>query len=75
MDSRRYSAVKLLKRYALSCLIALFIFSGIVGYRHPTNERIGALVVMAAVWPVVIAIAFGGAIGAVARAHTDEVIE
>ena len=74
MDGTRYSTVKLLKRYTLSCLIALFIFSGIVGYRHPTNDRIGALVVMAAVWPVVMAFALGGAIGAVARAHTDEVI-
>jgi len=68
MHSRRYSAVKSLKRYALSCLIVLFIFSGIDSYRHPTNDvRWGALVAVAAVWPVVLAIAFGSTAGEMVR--------
>ena len=68
MHSRRYSAVKWLKRYALSYLIVLFIFSGLDSYRHPTNDvRWGALAAVAAVWPVVLAIAFGSTAGETMR--------
>ena len=60
--------MKSLKRYALSCLIVLFIFSGIDSYRHPTNDvRWGALTAVAAVWPVVLAIAFGSTAGETVR--------
>jgi hypothetical protein len=56
------------KRYAISCLIALFVLSGIDAYNRPNNDvRIGSAIVLAAVWPVVLAIAFGGAVGDVAR--------
>ena len=56
------------KRYAVGGLIALFVLSGIDAYRHPDNDiRVGSALVMAAAWPVVLAIAVGGAIGEVAR--------
>ena len=64
----RYPAVSWIKRYAISCLIALFIFSGIDSYKRPTNDvRVGVLVVLAAVWPVTVAVAVGSAVGEVAR--------
>ena len=60
--------MKGLKRYALSYLIVLFIFSGIDSYRHPTNDvRWGALVAVAAVWPVVLAVAIGSTAGETVR--------
>ena len=60
--------MKGLKRYALSYLIVLFIFSCIDSYRHPTNDvRWGALVAVAAVWPVVLAVAIGSTAGETVR--------
>jgi hypothetical protein len=57
-----------IKRYAISCLVAVFAFSAIDAYRHPTHDvRIGAILVTAAIWPVTLAIAFGSALGAVVR--------
>ena len=64
----RYHDVSWMKRYAISCLIALFIFSGIESYKRPAADiRVGALVVLAAVWPVAVAIAAGSAVGEVMR--------
>ena len=64
------------KRYAVSCLIALFVFAGIDGYQRPGEDpRFGAILVTAAVWPVVAAIAVGGAIGAVTRETKDGKLE
>jgi hypothetical protein len=58
------------KKYAISCLIALFAFAAMDAYRHPGKDiRLGSLVVMAAAWPIVLSIALGGAVGEVARAH------
>jgi len=58
------------KRYLVSCLIALFIFSGIEGYLRPSDDmRIGAVVVSAALWPAFAAILVGGAVGEVVRDH------
>ena len=60
-----------IKRYAISCLIALVVLSGIDAYRRPDHDvRIGSALILAAAWPVVLAIAFGGAVGAVVREHT-----
>ena len=61
------------KRYAVSCLVALFVLSGIDAYNRPTNDvRIGGAIVLAAVWPVTLAITVGGAVGAVARGAKAE---
>jgi hypothetical protein len=60
------------RRYAVSCLLALFVLSGIDAYNRPTKDvRIGSAIIMAAVWPVVLAIAVGGAVGEVAREHVQ----
>ena len=68
MPSKRCHAVSWIKRYAISCLIALFIFSGIDSYKRPTNDvRVGVLVVLAVVWPIAVAIAVGSAVREVAR--------
>ena len=55
------------KRYALSCLIALFVFSGIDSYKRPDDMRLGAVVVSAAVWPVFVAIVLGSCAGDAVR--------
>jgi hypothetical protein len=56
------------KRYLVSCLIALFIFSGIEGYLRPSSDmRVGAVVISAAVWPVFVAFIAGGTVGEVVR--------
>jgi membrane-associated phospholipid phosphatase len=52
------------KKYAISCLIALFAFAAIDAYHHPGKDvRVGAVVVTAAVWPITLSIAFGSALG------------
>jgi hypothetical protein len=52
----------------VSCLIALFIFSGIEGYLRPSdNMRVGAVVVSAALWPAFVAFIAGGSVGEVVR--------
>ena len=58
-----------IKRYAVSCLVAMFVLSGIDAYNRPTNDVRISVIVVAAVWPVVLAIALGGAVGEVAREH------
>jgi hypothetical protein len=58
-----------IKRYAVSCLVAMFVLSGIDAYKNPTNDVRISVIVVAAVWPVVLAIALGGAVGEVAREH------
>ena len=60
------------KRYAVSCLIALFVLSGVDAYRRPDHDvRVGSALVMAAAWPIILAIAFGGAVGEVARGRSS----
>ena len=56
------------KRYAVSCLLALFVLSAFDAYKRPANDlRTGAVIVAAAVWPVVLAIVLGWTVGEVAR--------
>ena len=72
MLSRKYSDVNWLKRYAFSCLIALFVFSGFDTYRHRDDMHIGTVVVVSAVWPAFIAIVFGSCAGDALRAITKQ---
>jgi len=68
MFSRRYSAVKWLKRYAIGCLIALFLGSCVESYKRPDHDvRIGAVVLVAVAWPVVVAMVCGSSAGEVLR--------
>jgi hypothetical protein len=58
------------KRYAISFLLALFVLSARDAYRHPTNDvRIGAVIVVAAIWPVALAIVVGWTVGEAVREH------
>lgn len=56
------------KKYAISCLIALFAFAAIDGYKRPGKDmRVGAIIITAAVWPITLSIAVGSAIGETVR--------
>jgi len=67
---QKVSNVNWLKRYAFSCLIALFVFSGLDTYRHQDDMHIGTVVVVSAVWPAFVAIVFGSCAGDALRAMT-----
>jgi hypothetical protein len=66
----RYFDVKWFKRYAVSCLIAMFVFAAVDAHARPgQNPREGAIIVTALGWPIVMAIAMGGAVGEVLGKH------
>ena len=68
--------MKFFKRYAVSCLVALFVFAAIDGYNRPGQDpRFGAILVTAAVWPIFSAVVVGGSIGAVTRERSDGKLE
>jgi hypothetical protein len=59
-----YFEMKWFKRYAIGCLIALFVFAANDGYYHPgQHPREGAIIMAAVGWPIVVAIAVGSTIG------------
>jgi hypothetical protein len=52
------------KKYAMSCLIALFVFTAIDASHRPGKDvRVGAIVVTAAVWPIFLSIVLGWTVG------------
>ncbi|MHC2578999.1 hypothetical protein ACVI1J_009288 [Bradyrhizobium diazoefficiens] len=56
------------KKYAIGCLIALFAFTAMDSYDRPDRDvRFGAVIVMAAVWPVTVSVILGGAVGEMVR--------
>ncbi|AND89680.1 MULTISPECIES: hypothetical protein [Bradyrhizobium] len=56
------------KKYAIGCLIALFVFTAMDSYDRPNRDvRFGAVIVMAAVWPVTVSVILGGAVGGMVR--------
>jgi len=60
--------VKWFKRYAIGCLIWLALGGAVDAYKHPDGEtRMGAIVVVAAAWPIVTAVVVGGAVGDIVR--------
>jgi len=65
--------VKWLKRYAISCLIAMFVLAALDGYHRPGKDmRVGAIITVAAVWPIVAAIVVGSSVGEAARDMKQE---
>ena len=53
-----------MKKYAISCLIAMVVFAAIDGHARPgKNPREGTIVVAAVGWPIVAAIVVGSTIG------------
>ena len=60
----RYLDVTWFKRYAIGCLIWLVLGGVVDGYKRPGQDmRWGAIVVVAAAWPVVTAVIVGSAVG------------
>ena len=59
--------MKWFKRYAIGFLIALLVLAGVDGYKGGPGHSIGATMLMAAAWPIVITMAVGGTIGDVVR--------
>jgi len=64
----RYFDVKWFKRYAIGCLIWLVLGGVTDGYKRPGQDmRWGAIVIVAAVWPVVTAVVVGSTVGEIAN--------
>lgn len=56
--------MKWFKRYAIGCLIWLVIGGVVDGYKRPGQDmRMGAIVIVAAAWPVVTAVVVGSTVG------------
>jgi hypothetical protein len=56
--------VKWFKRYAISCLIAMFVFAVVDGHHHPDEHpREDAIILAGIGWPIVAAIVVGSTIG------------
>ena len=56
------------RKYAISCLVAVFAFTAMDSYDRPNGDvRFGAVVLMAAVWPVTVSLILGGAVGEMLR--------
>ena len=65
--------VSLFKRYAIGCLIAVFVCAGIDGYKNPHGDvHLGTIIVVSIGWPVFTAVVLGGAIGAVWSDYNQE---
>ena len=57
-----------IKKYAISCLIAMFALAASDAYHHPGKDvRFGAVVLVAAVWPIVLSIIVGSTVGDIIR--------
>jgi hypothetical protein len=68
----RYLDVKWFIRYAIGCLIAMFVIAGMYGYNRPGKDLpVGAVVALAVVWPITAAIVAGVTIGEVASDDWD----
>jgi hypothetical protein len=52
-----------IKRYAIGCLVVLFALSANDGYRRPHDIRFGTNLIIAAAWPVSLAIVAGAVFG------------
>jgi hypothetical protein len=53
-----------IKKYAISCLIAMFVLAAGDACRHPGKDvRFGAIAIVAAGWPIVLSIAVGSTVG------------
>ena len=65
---KRFDGMSWKKKYAISCLIALFAFAALDAYRHPGEDvHIGTDVVCAAAWPIILSIAMGATVGDMVR--------
>jgi hypothetical protein len=64
--------MKWFKRYAIGCLIAMFVITGMYAYNRPGRDLpVRAIVTLAAVWPITAAIVAGVTIGEVASDGWD----
>ena len=64
--------MKWLKCYAVGFIVTAFAITGMQSYNRPgKDQRIAGTIVMAAVWPLTVAIVLGGSIGEVASDGWD----
>jgi len=57
-----------IKRYIISWLVVMFVLATVDGYKRPGQDmRVGSIVVLAAVWPIMAAIVLGSSVGEVAK--------
>ena len=64
--------VEWFKRYAIGCLIAMFVITGMYASNRPGKDLpLRAIVTLAVVWPITAAIVVGSTIGEVASAGWD----
>jgi len=60
------------KRYAIGCLIAVFVCAGIDGYKNPHGDiHMGTIIVASIGWPVFTALILGGALGEIWSDHNQ----
>jgi hypothetical protein len=60
------------KRYAIGCLIAVFVCAGIDGYKNPHGDiHMGTIMVVSVAWPVFTALVLGSTIGEVWNDHNQ----
>lgn len=60
------------KRYAIGCLIAMFVITGMYAANRPGKDLpLRAIVTLAVVWPITAAIVVGATIGEVASDGWD----
>jgi hypothetical protein len=56
--------VKWLKRYAISCLIAMFVLAVCDGHHHPGETPRGDAIILVGIgWPIAAAIVLGSTVG------------
>ena len=52
-----------LKRYLVSCLVAMVFFAGLDAYKSPEDMHLGTILAASAGWPVFAAAVVGSTIG------------
>jgi hypothetical protein len=64
--------MKWFKRYAMSCVIAMFVLAAMQGYARPGKDQpVAGIVALAVVWPITAALAVGSSIGEIASDDWD----
>ncbi|AJA63426.1 hypothetical protein BJA01nite_02760 [Bradyrhizobium japonicum] len=64
----RFSVMSWKKKYAIGCLTAMFVFTAMNSYDRPNRDvPFGAVIVMAAVWPITVTLILGGTVGEMVR--------
>lgn len=65
--NRKLFQMSWIKRYILSCLIAVFILGAQDGYHSPGERHFGSTLIMGAAWPLTLAVVLGYTAGETAH--------